>query len=1342
MAIDEEMNGSVHSDTSLEGNADWDDDIVEAIPKDWIPQVDDADIDKINEHIDNADNDQHILATVDHINIRARSLRRLHRGLEVDSHVVDGYLRLLQGRSTNRYIKCMSTNFFNRLYNPIGIDKNRPADTVNLASVSKDFTGVDLFQTQLIFIPVLVKSHWTLIVVDTVAEQIRYLDSQHGDGTAYLNAVKRWIAKLWNNDKSNHNIPFPADGWRLVPSTAITTPQQQDNTSCGVFILMFAELLATGQDVSRFVHEHVHTARRYITSSLLNRNATYISPTSTNDKGSSPIRRVSLSRHKTIRSTWITEADMTKEMDMENDTDRQGSTTTAPDKDTTQSVDMAIAQCSLLPNGWVTDTIIKSYFDLLNIRSISNETNCTFLSPQFFNLLYNPFTRDMREEYRENIRNHQGQSAADMIRAMHQYDGIFNYARVYIPVSSQQHWGLLEVNMTLRTITYLDSMYTGGEHYAKTMADYLTKFEQELPQHRRDPRQWKLITSVPPSTKHIANNVKMVPRQNNSNDCGVYICLFADLLEGGQDITTITSDCINSARERIGLSINKQQAMGLISDNQLHTGTTSTINLAKQPTRRSTRATRYQRSMKEYTDHEINNELLEIKEWTKIAGKGLFSKTTFHQDDTICVYAGYKENVISKKQLSDKNFNSKYVVQVYDFEKNHYVIADAWDPRAKRCVSNGGYVNDALEKGKWNAEFTVDDHDPYTIVLRATREIHPGEQIFVQYSGKYWCDRQYDVGTLVKAIQAYDIDIDTSTEHTNGNWKKHPKIAQIRAAIAAMATDNNTTIQSSPQEILSNTIQTNNANSLRFPYITADRNRLEDHCHPRYSNGYYHKTDEAGIGTSVSAGTLRRIRGEAGAPDHGMLNDEAVDLYLRALCHSTGGRANYIMTTYTPTIYKTTNSLVGVVNDIHYKLRNQSIHSGQYLFLPLITAGHITLTTVDYNRHTITHEDPKYGGDIRRAHQVREFIEADWDWRIVNNIPMSITRPMWTCIGRPLSETPYQPCGIACGVYACGFATLHTQDIPILHFNSTLVPRMRVHIANSILRYDCTPLQLDTAPIITPTLQSTHSRKPTRTNRKANSYIKRPCVATAITDNTIDLTISPATPPTTIIDDNNEPSTRPSSETTMDITSSPTLPPTEVNNNPTAPSKLTTTETVDTTVTPTQKPTDTTIDTTIIIHHTLQSTTKSHVPHHSAVFSDSDTDETYVTNVSTTALPRYRAGDNSALHRQLLNIGTNDNHPSFQNHTKELSATRITGKRKGVGISAPSPSKMRRLQDQESTSSDARTSASPSRRARRLEDTDITAPDAEAASYKRTATQAGLRHHGRVAKRRTPPDKE
>ena len=225
---------------------------MDGVPQNWIPDISNEDSIIIDEAISSAANDQQVLATIGSYEIQTKSLRRLINGLELDNKTVDGYMSLLQGRSSARRVKCMGSSFFRRLFNPNGGDKHQPSDTVNMRLVSAYTRNIDIFQCQHILIPVIVKSHWTLIAVDMALNQIRYLDSQAGTGMQFLPAIKRWLAHEWNRIPAYNSTVFPTEQWRLLPSTPAITPQQHDLTSCGVFMLMFAELLSDGQDITRF----------------------------------------------------------------------------------------------------------------------------------------------------------------------------------------------------------------------------------------------------------------------------------------------------------------------------------------------------------------------------------------------------------------------------------------------------------------------------------------------------------------------------------------------------------------------------------------------------------------------------------------------------------------------------------------------------------------------------------------------------------------------------------------------------------------------------------------------------------------------------------------------------------------------------------------------------------------------------------------------------------------------------------------------------------------------------------------------------------------------------------
>jgi len=235
---EDDSNESQHSDNSIELNRHWQSEMDQ---DDGIRYPTADECFKVSSVIHGAEHNQQCLAQVGKYTVTANSLQRLITGGAIDNAIVDSYLHTLE--TQHHGIKCMGSSFFSKLYNPGGTIRHMPRDTFNMGYASQHFNNLDITRYRLILVPVLAKRHWSLIVINMEQHEIRYLNPQGGDDPNYLIVIKRWLLHRWG---AQQNMHVASDSWRCLRQGGGYTPQQTDDNSCGVFILMFATLLAMG----------------------------------------------------------------------------------------------------------------------------------------------------------------------------------------------------------------------------------------------------------------------------------------------------------------------------------------------------------------------------------------------------------------------------------------------------------------------------------------------------------------------------------------------------------------------------------------------------------------------------------------------------------------------------------------------------------------------------------------------------------------------------------------------------------------------------------------------------------------------------------------------------------------------------------------------------------------------------------------------------------------------------------------------------------------------------------------------------------------------------------------
>ena len=107
---------------------------------------------------------------------------------------------------------------------------------------------------------------------------------------------------------------------------------------------------------------------------------------------------------------------------------------------------------------------------------------------------------------------------------LHEVHGprLLEYEYIFVLVARKGHWASLWIDTTRRTIKYLDSYFQDGTYYANAMTTYLEVFEHTIGQ--KPQMSWTFMGAT-----HRQSH-EDVPKQLGGDDCGVYVCLLADLI--------------------------------------------------------------------------------------------------------------------------------------------------------------------------------------------------------------------------------------------------------------------------------------------------------------------------------------------------------------------------------------------------------------------------------------------------------------------------------------------------------------------------------------------------------------------------------------------------------------------------------------------------------------------------------------------------------------------------------------------------------------------------------------------------------------------------------------------
>ena len=187
-------------------------------------------------------------------NITRADLRTLHGPNWLNDEIINFYMNLLMEKGKEKDIQkihAFSSFFYSKLLKE------------GYASVNKWTKKINIFEMDLVLVPVHMGNHWCLAVIDMRNNEIKYYDSLGGTNYGCLITLAKYLA-----DESMVKLKIPLHFMDFKLNNLDNIPQQTNNSDCGVFVCKFAEYITRGADIN-FTQEDMPRLRQTMTYEIL-----------------------------------------------------------------------------------------------------------------------------------------------------------------------------------------------------------------------------------------------------------------------------------------------------------------------------------------------------------------------------------------------------------------------------------------------------------------------------------------------------------------------------------------------------------------------------------------------------------------------------------------------------------------------------------------------------------------------------------------------------------------------------------------------------------------------------------------------------------------------------------------------------------------------------------------------------------------------------------------------------------------------------------------------------------------------------------------------------------------
>ncbi|XP_030312316.1 sentrin-specific protease 2 isoform X2 [Calypte anna] len=185
-----------------------------------------------------------ILSSAFKLNVTREDIRSLRTPCWLNDVVINFYVNLLIERSKKEgypSVHAFSTFFYPKLLSG------------GYKAVGRWTKHVELFKKDLIFVPIHLRSHWTLVVIDMRKKNISYFDSMGQKGDDICETVFQYLQE---ESRVKRNVELTVSEWTLHSMGPREIPQQHNGSDCGVFMCKYADYISQDKRIN-FTQSHM-----------------------------------------------------------------------------------------------------------------------------------------------------------------------------------------------------------------------------------------------------------------------------------------------------------------------------------------------------------------------------------------------------------------------------------------------------------------------------------------------------------------------------------------------------------------------------------------------------------------------------------------------------------------------------------------------------------------------------------------------------------------------------------------------------------------------------------------------------------------------------------------------------------------------------------------------------------------------------------------------------------------------------------------------------------------------------------------------------------------------------